>query len=472
MRSRMVILSVGLAVGCAKSADSGSDTGGPAGTDPSEGVYAFSSRTGEGSSVATSGQILRHLLINDLDAYLDGLTADIDSGRFPAPGEIEADLDFYFSFDDAYGEVAHRYTSDPAPLQATYGEVSSGKDLVGKLAGNDPEGQHADWSTALVGWDDPAVTTPESLVRLWFAQLDAAAVARSVGDVPLLPDGTPAPAVYVTAEGHDLKQLTQKFLLGAIAFSQAADDYLDDADAGRGMLSPNTLEDGEPYTTLEHAWDEAFGYFGAARDYPAWSDDEIADVGARDSFSADGRVDLTTEVCWGASTNAAKRDRGSVAATDFTAQAWDGFWGGRALIASVDGELSDAELDALRGHRDQAIGAWEAAIAATMVHYINEVLVDMGNLDTPDYAFADHAKHWSELKGFAFTPQFNPASPLSDADLAELHALIGPGPVPPTASATDRDAAAADLLAARALLGAAYGFDSANLGGDDGTGGW
>ena len=26
-------------------------------------------------------------------------------------------------------------------------------------------------------------------------------------------------------------------------------------------------DDGDPYTAMEHHWDESFGYFGAARDY-------------------------------------------------------------------------------------------------------------------------------------------------------------------------------------------------------------
>ena len=34
--------------------------------------------------------------------------------------------------------------------------------------------------------------------------------------------------VHITAEGLDLQQLTQKFLLGAVNFSQGTDDYLDD----------------------------------------------------------------------------------------------------------------------------------------------------------------------------------------------------------------------------------------------------
>ena len=52
------------------------------------------------------------------------------------------------------------------------------KNLVGKIAGNDPAGQYKDWNAeGLVGWSDGM--SPENLVRAWIGMLDAAAVARS-----------------------------------------------------------------------------------------------------------------------------------------------------------------------------------------------------------------------------------------------------------------------------------------------------
>lgn len=456
--------------------DSGRHDSGPgdtADTGPRPETYAFTGRAGT-ASVAYDGQVFRHLLIVDLKTHLGGMTSRIDSGWFPVAGEVTEELDFYFSFDgDTSGAVPHLFATDPAAVQTTYAEVSSGKDLVGKIAGNDATGQHEDWSTAFVGWPVEGVTTPESLVRHWFARIDAAAVARSNGDIPLGPDGAPVAAVYLTAEGQDLQQLLQKFLTGAVAFSQGADDYLDDDLEGHGLRSSHAaLEDGKPYTALEHAWDEGFGYFGAGRDYCTGDDAVIASPGWADSYVADGAIDLLTEVCWGHSANAAKRDAGAVVPTDLTAQAWEGFLAGRALLASTSGELTADQLAELQGHRDRAVGAWEAAIAASVVHYINAVLQDMGTFGTPAYDFAAHAKHWSELKGFALSFQFNPRSALSDEDFVTLHQRLGTAPVLPTADAAAVDAYRADLLAARALIGDAWGFADENLGADDGTGGW
>ncbi|MDQ8150662.1 MAG: DUF4856 domain-containing protein [Gemmatimonadota bacterium] len=435
--------------------------------------YAFTGRTGA-ESVSTEGQIFRHLLIVDMKSHLGELTDRLNNGHFPQEGDVARELDFYFSFDsESSGSVEHLFSSTPAPVQTTYDELATGKNLVGKIAGNDAAGQHEDWSTALVGWEHPDVSTPESLVLHWFAEIDAAAQGWANGEIPLDPSGAPVSAVYVTADGLNLRELLQKFLTGAVAFSQGADDYLDDDLAGSGLLSSHAnVEEGKPYTALEHAWDEGFGYFGASRDYCSGDDAVIASPGYADTVVADGAIDLLTEVCWGHSTNAAKRDAGAIVPTDFTADAWAGFLGGRALLASTTTDLSADELASLQAFRDQAVLAWERAIAASVVHYINGVVVQMDAMGTETYSFDDHAKKWSEMKGFALVFQFNPRSPLTDEQFVALHDLLGTRPVLATAGAETISDYQADLLAARAMIGTAYGFDAANLGGDDGTGGW
>ena len=152
---------------------------------------------------------------------------------------------------------------------------------------------------------------------------------------------------------------------------------------------------------MEHQWDEGFGYFGAARSYDTWTDDEIADNRAMDDD--DGAIDLKKEYSYGHSVNAAKRDRGAVVATDMTADAFDAFLAGRELLCDTVGELTSAQRDELYGYRDIAVTA-EEAIMSTVIHYINDTLQDMGKMGTADYSLGTHAKHWSEMKGFALLP--------------------------------------------------------------------
>ena len=470
LRISTAVLAAALA--CSGCDDDDDQAAGPTpGDAPSS--YSFSDAAGS-DSVSYTGQVFRHVLINDMQAHIGSLTARLDGGSFfPASGDVGAELDFYFNFDaDISGAVAHRVSSDPQPTQTTYEDFGSAKNLSGKIAGNDEVGQHADWNTSFVGWSDADVTSPESLVLHWFARLDSQAMDWANGVFPTDPAGAAVSAVYKTSDGTDLQQLLQKFLLGAIAFSQGTDDYLDDDTDGKGLKADNVeIEAGKNYTALAHGWDEAFGYYGAARNNGDFSDVEIADNPAHDS-DGDGSIDLLTEYNWGHSLNSAKRDKGAAAAaaTDFSAGAFEAFIAGRHLIATTEGALSDEQASDLAVHRDAAIANWESAIAATVAHYINEVLGDMTTFGTSDYSFDSHSKHWSEMKGFALSFQFNPRSPLSNEQFTELHSLLGQSPSLPGDDA-DLDYPA-NLRAARALIGNAYDFDDANLGDDDGAGGW
>ena len=278
--------------------------------------------------------------------------------------------------------------------------------------------------------------------------------------------------MYLTPDGHDLNQLIQKFLLGAVTFSQGADDYLDDDTEGKGLLASHIQAEGKTYTPVEHAWDEGFGYFGAARNYIDYTDVEIAD-GTSIDIDGDNLVDLKTEKNWGNCVNAAKRDKGAVVATDFTTQAWEGFAGGRQFLHQTRGtELTDEQIIVLQDYRDQAVGAWEKAIAATVVHYINDVLQDMNKFGTADYSFSNHAKHWGEMKGFALGLQFNPHSPLSDADFVIVHDMMGDAPVLSSASEADINGYISGLLDIRGMIGMSYDFDEGNYGDNGGENGW
>jgi hypothetical protein len=446
-------------------------------------TYTFASRFDAESSVAYTGQTHRLLLIDAFDRTVEGLTASIDQGTYtPSPGDVEALLNFYLDFDgEVSAEVPIGKSVEPAPLQAVWGDTGSGAFLVEKIAGNDEVGQHADWATDFLGWQQDGVTTPESLVRAWVSELDALAAARAAGEAELSPAGEAISEVYITADGLHLKELLEKFLYVSIAYSQSIDDYLDNDVEGKGILSSNAAaEEGKNYTALEHAWDEAFGYFGAARDFGDYSDEEIAAAGGRADYAngahdsnGDGKIDFGTEFNFGATAGyAAKRDLGSAesAPTDFTAEIWADFIAGRALITRAAGELSQADATALEGIRDRLIGNWEKVLAANVVHYINATLGEMALAGTASYSFEEHTKVWAEMKAFALGLQFNRLSALSKTQHAELHQLLGQRPVVGTGA--EADAYADDLRQARALLGTALGFDSANLGDADGNGGW
>lgn len=462
-----------LAPACAddQSADAG-ETGG--GVDVPE-RYEFESRFLPGeSSVSYSGQSVRQVLVLALTQEIELIQSEIEGGKIFVAGEAAARLEFYYRFDsDSAGSLAHGLETTPSPLQASWDDISSGKDLEGKVAGNDPIGQHKDWASELQGWE--SATSPDALIEDWISELDTMAVAYSEGNIPSDPNGVQISKFYVSAQGHDYQQLIAKFLLGALNFSQAADDYLDADLEDQGLRASNSAAvDTKGYSQLEHHWDEAFGYWGGARDYLDYSDDELSAAGGREDHALgyhdadqDGAIDLRSEFNFSASVNAAKRDRGSVSPTDFSTETMTAFLTGRAIISQADGVLSDAQFADLLAQRDIALLGWEKSLAATCVHYVNDSVQDM---EATDYDFVSHAKHFAELKGFALSLQFNPHSSLSDAQFTQLHTLLGTRAFVP--GGADGDAHRAGLLGARALLAEAYGFDPSNLGDDAGLGGW
>ncbi|MEM1413895.1 MAG: DUF4856 domain-containing protein [Myxococcota bacterium] len=453
----------------------GDDGDGGGGSVDLPSTYAFLNDAGE-SSVSYGGQTFRHVLIQEMDGFVGGLSSEIDgdpSSPFGTAGRTRTELESWFRFDETAAERMFEFTT--FGLQDSFDELASPRGLESKTAGNDSSTDHRDWDGgAFAGWSDTTLlgadagSSPTAYVDALLDALDAQAVARASGGQLPGPSGEALP-VYVTAEGLDLQQLLEKFLLMSVAFSQGADDYLDDDVEGKGLLSDNLPSDGDPYRVLEHQWDEGWGYFGAPQDYGDYTDEEIAARGGRDDWqgrhdtNGDGQIDLIREVVWGAASNAAKRDLGSVSGTDFTGDAWDGFRRGRAILAaSAEGPLGEAQLADLRDARDQALMAWENAIAATVVHYINDTLEDMSEFGTDDYDFATHAKHWAEMKGFALGLQFNRMSPLL-GNFASFHGMIGDQPVLADAGADAIAAYEQALRDARAMMGTAYGFDSRDL---------
>jgi hypothetical protein len=265
-------------------------------------------------------------------------------------------------------------------------------------------------------------------------------------------------------------------------FSQGTDDYL-----GEGLASDNKVADGgtKSYTALEHQFDEGFGYFGASRNYLEYTDSEIAKKAGRENFqgkndiNGDGVIDLAAEFIWGNSSNAAKRDLGAEETTDFTAEAMTHFIAGRKMINDNVGknvaEFSADEKAKFENHVFQAALSWEKAIAATVVHYINDVTADIANLEDGEYTpaeFADYAKHWAEMKGFALNFQFSPYSPFANHELnpkkdtvgeakfVELHELLGDAPV--LSGADSFTQYKSKLITARDILADAYDFADAN----------
>ncbi|MDE0691091.1 MAG: DUF4856 domain-containing protein [Gammaproteobacteria bacterium] len=449
---------------------------------PIASTYMYDSAfSADASSVSYSGQTARQMLISAMKAELGGLSEDVGM-----EDSVKARLNFYIT-GDGVDDTPHNFTvagGEPVKPGPTYGDVSTGKNLGSKTAGQD-KAEHV-LGGEFFGWDAlDAGAMPIDLVNHF---IDSVSVEASDGNSPLISTvggDVSLDVVYVDAHGRDYQQLVQKFLGGAVAFSQGTADYL-----STDWHEYLTRIDGKDYTGAEHKFDEAFGYYGAARNMNEYTDDEAAAKGGRDGWGngyhdtdGDGVIDLRSEFVFGHAQNCAKRDRGSNGMTDFSMEAMSAFLLGRQIVgnAAMAGSLSAEAEQALDEQIKIATVTWEKCIAATVVHYINDVMGDMDGFDDGSFAdlagFKNLAKHWGEMKGFALGLQFSPFSPFRDGSvdgitvdsLKEVLRLMDDAPVladgsqggvMPSGSASDAVMDyTADLLEARDILEKAYGFD-------------
>ena len=408
-------------------------------------TYNFESRFNAGeSSVGITGQIARQLQLQDLKILIGGLSS---SG---AAAVTYDDLMAIYDYADTGMNIRTTVPDGLTASATTYEDVSTGK----KMRGRQGTDKVLLGSAGIVG--NAADITVDELMQSFFTTIAAnAADASQLG----------TKAVYNTAEGLDLSQMVNKVLIGAILFDQLSSKYLADI-LDRDNTEPRS--DGADDTVQEHRFDEAYGYFGAARDYASYTDEELAGSlsdYAKDSNS-DGTLDFTTEYNFGISRNAGKRDKGGTG-VDFTADIFNAFLAGRTAIVNGD-------MTALATHRKAASEGFEKVLAATAVHYINDTMDDMATLTAAEIAGKnnyDLNKHWGEMKGFTFALQFGyrgdatggPMAIISEASVIALHALMGNAPVYAAVGSTEADAYLADLQAAKDIFQAAYGFSDANM---------
>ena len=189
---------------------------------------------------------------------------------------------------------------------------------------------------------------------------------------------------YVNEKGLEYNQAFAKSLNGAFLADQICNNYLSAAvlDAGDNVSNNDNdvLVDGKDYTTMEHKWDEAFGYLYGAEE------DETAPVLEADSFLSKYLYKVEAD-------------------SDFTGIAddiYDAFKLGRAAIVAKNYTVRDEQVEILREKISMIIGI-------RAVYYLQGGKSEIANEDLPS-AFHD----LSEGFGFIYSLQFT-RNPMTDA---------------------------------------------------------
>jgi hypothetical protein len=255
-------------------------------------------------------------------------------------------------------------------------------------------------------------------------------------------------------------QFVNKLLLGAVAYSQGTAKYLDDV--LNKETSPNTQQGDKPYSTMGHVWDEAYGYYGAARDFNASgvyydADGLVANAADR---NGDGQIDLESEFVFTWADYSV--DRGTINDIGFHVDLFRSFREGRTAI------VNQASIETIRGHAANARSTWDDLVASNVVHYLNSMAGDISGLNDGDTVTrsalgadgtAAFNEHWGEAKPFAWALQYNPDKKISNADLQSLHGILGGAPPYGKTKAEVMQ----DINDAKQLIQDAYGFPQANM---------
>ena len=352
------------------------------------------------NSVSYSGQIARHTLHNSLKK-LSG------RGNGSANPELKAQMMAYYA-----GKAAGRSIIDPATKgdfkikQTNVDEISKKKNLKGKT-----------YKGLIAGF--PGGMTGQELGEFL---IDKAASSHKGFD-PIT--------------GYDYVQILSKFLMGAVFYNQAVDNYLDEKLEANNKPNNKPYKPGAYYTGKEHSWDEGFGYFGVPANAMSLSPKDVYGIAKKKSMktadaNGDGVVDLKSEMTFAHGYYAAGADKGG---SNYMHTITQAFIDGRKLITAAKGEaLTDAQRNQLKGYADIIKDNWAKVIAEATFKYAGSTYKDLVKLQTivesngdASKTYRKYAKHWGELKGFSLALQ------TGGKDLGEtavrLNRLIGYGPV-------------------------------------------
>jgi hypothetical protein len=394
--------------------------------------YTFTSRfDATKSSVDYGGQTVRNMLITDLISALAAIS------KPGATAVTEADLLALYEHADAANLMTKISVSGRTLLESQYNRISTGKKLSDKIS-----------SAQVIG----SSANADQLIRAWIRR-----AAENSQDPAKL--GT-SEALF-DENGLDIPEMVGKLLLGSVSYYQATSVYLANVLSKDNAVAADDGKGGKsPYTVMEHNWDEAFGYFGAARDYARYTDAMLAGAATDYTYDSngDGKIDLKSEYNYVLARYAARRDNANVG-SDFTKEIFDAFRTGRTHITN---EGTAAEIGV---QRQAAATAWEKLMAASLVHYLNGVKEGYAKMGGSEFNLVGYRHEWSEMKGFAMALQYNSSKMIGDAQLAQLHTLIGSSPEvmePGTAAYTAYGQA---LASASSLLKSVYSFTDAQMNG-------
>lgn len=311
-------------------------------------TYVFTDADGN-NTVSYSGQHQRLNMLSEMSSYLK--TAN-DEGV-----AVDADV-----LKNMYGNENHTWDDEEG-----LGMTGSSKQLKNKTVGGDTE-----FTNVFETWMDEVAAASDG---------SGAGSAGAAGVV--LSTTNPAKQYLQSAQGQEWTQLIEKGLMGACFYYNISVVYLGNDKMDVDNTTPEDPANGKYYTKMEHHWDEGYGYFTTAVDYPNSGTDRFW------GKYANGREDLLQS------------------ASKISAA----FRLGRAAISADNMTARDQQIDIIRTEL-------ELAAAGSAIHYFNSAIANFA-----DDALRNHAL--SEAKAFMWGLQFGENTSVDSDEVAHLLEDLG-----------------------------------------------
>ncbi len=324
------------------------------------------------STVRNVGQTVRHLLVQDAKILMERLS---QPGAEPITFEK-----LYKYYDNNQTTINGNILTETQlpPLQPNYTYIAGGRDLKAKVL-------------------DEYVDEITNNMTSWF---------QTISDNSNDPSKLGTDMVLIEEEtGYDLSEFFQKTAYGAVLFSHALHSYfrnVEDKNNEDLFCYPGWLTS---YTEMEHHMDEVFGYYGASRVFHDYTIEEIADIEGhqnyKDGYIPDEKIDFNTEYNFSFVVEAARRDLASKTATNYAETIFEAFRLARVAIV-------EKNYEELIFQKEIILSNWEEVIAASTIHHLNALLVEMDQLsnNSNHHPFLMY-KHWSAMYKYIEVLRYN-----------------------------------------------------------------
>ncbi len=224
------------------------------------------------------------------------------------------------------------------------------------------------------------------------SQATVAGETNGTNGVAGIVQSTDAGPYLMNANGQEYNQLITKGLMGAVFYHQMTGHYLTDEKIGDAIdnSTPKDPGAGKYYTSMEHHWDEAFGYFTSSVNFPTEGTDRF----------------------WGEYCNTVNPQLGS------NKKLMDAFLTGRAAISNDDMVVKNQQ-------RDIILTEMERVVAGAAIHYMNKARADFANDAKRNHYLSEGTGFINEGTGFINSLRYKPNATITPIEINNIQNVLG-----------------------------------------------